>query len=576
MLNNNEVSFNLMNRPWIPVTMLNNNEHRDLSIIETFERACDIRSIDGEIPLQRFAIVRLLVAILYGRFGSDITAEEWKEDLYDAGADDPDIMHAIRDYCETWCWRFDLFDGKAPFYQVAGLHTAKHEVSGLERLILDVPSGEPLFTTRLGEGLRSISAAEAARWLVTVQAYDASGIKSGAVGDPRVKGGKGYPIGVAWAGHLGGYLIEGANLWQTLILNFAGCEALGLGITNAHWSDDIPVWERELLESHPATGFDQPVERTADTSYFHGPATLMTWQSRRMLLTHEGEMVTGVLICNGDRLKPQNAQYFETMTGWRRSPTQEKALKRQVVYMPRKHDSARALWRGLPLLTSGEDTSNANTDNALRPYTMTWLSHVRSAMRWNDAIPIRLHAFGVEYGNNDAVIDAAVDDMLDLNLIVITSRNPKMGQMLRQAVDNTDQGVSSLRTLAANIASAAGLPSESAQRQASELGYTTFDRVFRQWVRGIDHDNDLYELQTQWSRTAKTVLLRLASQIMAQASPQAIVGRDVTDSNGTVRHYSVALAEIWFRSRLKSIFSTDASASGSVVPEPSQDKETEQ
>ena len=168
MLNNNEVSFNLMNRPWIPVTMLNNNEHRELSIIETFERACDIRSIDGEIPLQRFAIVRLLVAILYGRFGSDITAEEWKEDLYDAGADDPDIMYAIRDYCETWCWRFDLFDGKAPFYQVAGLRTAKHEVSGLERLILDVPSGEPLFTTRLGEGLRSISAAEAARWLVTV------------------------------------------------------------------------------------------------------------------------------------------------------------------------------------------------------------------------------------------------------------------------------------------------------------------------------------------------------------------------------------------------------------------------
>ena len=92
-------------------------------------------------------------------------------------------MYAIRDYCETWCWRFDLFDGKAPFYQVAGLHTAKHEVSGLERLILDVPSGEPLFTTRLGENLRSISAAEPPDGWSPMQTYDASGIKSGAVGD---------------------------------------------------------------------------------------------------------------------------------------------------------------------------------------------------------------------------------------------------------------------------------------------------------------------------------------------------------------------------------------------------------
>ena len=126
-----------------------------------------------------------------------------------------------------------------------------------------------------------------------------------------------------------------------------------------------------------------------------------------------------------------------------------------------------------------------------------------------------------------------------------------MGRICSGAVDNTDQGVSSLRTLAANIASAAGLPSESAQRQASELGYTTFRSRVSPMGTGIDHDNDLYELQTQWSRTAKTILLRLASQIMAQASPQAIVGRDVTDSNGTVRHYSVALAEIWFRKQIE-------------------------
>ena len=40
---------------------------------------------------------------------------------------------------------------------------------------------------RAEKTLKSLSYAEAARRLVTIQAYDYSGIKSGAVGDPRVR-----------------------------------------------------------------------------------------------------------------------------------------------------------------------------------------------------------------------------------------------------------------------------------------------------------------------------------------------------------------------------------------------------
>ena len=69
-------------------------------------------------------------------------------------------------------------------------------------------------------GISSISVAEAAQMVVHVMAYDYSGIKSGAVGDPRVKGGKGYPTGIGWAGWLGGTLLKGANLKETLLLNY--------------------------------------------------------------------------------------------------------------------------------------------------------------------------------------------------------------------------------------------------------------------------------------------------------------------------------------------------------------------
>ncbi|MCH9276192.1 type I-E CRISPR-associated protein Cse1/CasA [Bifidobacterium amazonense] len=534
--------------------MLSDGSHRELSIIETFEQAGDIRSIDGDMPLQRFALSRLLVAMLYGRFGHDLDVDDWKS-LYDYGAGNPSLMQAILEYCDEWRYRFDLFDDRYPFYQVAGLHTAKHETSGLERLILDVPSGEPFFTTRMGDGLQSIRAAEAARWLVTVQAYDASGIKSGAVGDPRVKGGKGYPIGVAWTGHLGGYLVEGTNLWQTLMLNYVSQDVFESGeAASVQWDDDKPVWEREPLTQQATKGFDQPVERTGDTSFFHGPATLMTWQGRRMLLVHDDETVTGVLVCNGDRLKPQNAQHHEPMTAWRRSPTQEKALKRPVVYMPRKHDPSRALWRGLPLLLATHDSGNpTGGDDFIRPYSLKWLSKACPER----SIPVRLHAFGVEYGNNDAVIDATVDDTLDISLVVLTTDNPQMGQMIQDAVDKTDQGIRALRNLAANIALSEGKPTEAPQQRAAELGYSAFDGAFRQWLRGIDHDDNPETLSRDWYSQARQLLQRLGSHLAGQASPKAIVGRDV-NVNGTTQHYSAALAEIWFRSRVNGIFNQTA------------------
>ena len=149
-----------MDRPWIPVTMTDGS-FLQLSIKEAFAQANEIRSIDGDIPLQRFALCRLLLAIIYGTFGhlrgSGIT--DWKT-LFNDGVETRNACDALMDYCDYYRNRFDLFDDTAPFYQVAGLHTAKNEVSGLERLVLDVPNGEKFFTTRSGEGLATMGVPE--------------------------------------------------------------------------------------------------------------------------------------------------------------------------------------------------------------------------------------------------------------------------------------------------------------------------------------------------------------------------------------------------------------------------------
>lgn len=77
-----DLSYNLMDRPWIPVTMADGS-FQCLSIVEVLERADRIHSIDGDIPLQRFALVRLLLAIIYGTFGHLCVSEQSDQDYDD-------------------------------------------------------------------------------------------------------------------------------------------------------------------------------------------------------------------------------------------------------------------------------------------------------------------------------------------------------------------------------------------------------------------------------------------------------------------------------------------------------------
>lgn len=564
-----DASFNLMDRAWIPVT-LTNGGHRDLSIREVLEMADDIMAIDGDIPLQRFTLTRLLLAIMYGAFNRRFTDGQGRERTLDAslwlfllkeGAQGRFARKVLDDYCGRFQDRFDLFDPVNPFYQVAGLHTAKKDVSGLEKLILDAPSGDPFFTTRIGEGLKSLDAAEAARWLVTAQAFDPSGIKSGAVGDPRVKNGKGYPIGTAWCGNLGGFLVEGSTLWQTLMLNFVGKAVLSGPYSAVSWNDDKPIWERPQRDEKTADDFDQPADVVGGTMFFHGPVTLLTWQSRRIRLAHDGETVTGVVIANGDRLKPQNAYCFEMLSGWRLSDPQSKKLHR-IVYMPRKHDPTRAIWRGLPTLITGDFTSKDVKDSKpaeyLRPFVLDWLSDMGVSSR-----PVRLHAFGVEYGAQEAVVDSVVDDALDVNLVVLTKRDKEMRDVIEEAVSSTDQGVGAFRYFAGLVAQAQGIEPDGPRQKAGELAYGAFDAVFRQWLRGIDEESDKSRLRQEWRDRAWSLLRRIERRYMEGVSPRAMVGRLLPQSGtsqeqSAPRPMSVAVADAWFQARLRKIFNPSA------------------
>lgn len=528
-------SFNLVDEHWIEVVTLEGAREMH-SLSSVLREAHRIKLITAELPTMEFALHRLLLAVLYRAIISDDPVATWRA-LWNRAELPDEIQQYLVDYAD----RFDLLDSQQPFFQVADLHTRSGDVSGLERLIADVPNGSQYFTTRAAEHLRAISFGEAARWLVHAQAFDPSGIKSGAVGDPRVKGGKGYPIGTAWAGNLGGLLIEGNSLRETLLLNL---RLENPGQPGVSWSreHDLPVWERPPLGAaeeklNATTG---PIPGRAPT----GPADLLTWPSRRIRLSHDADRVTGVLIANGDRLWPQNRFGTEPMTGWRLSEPQTKKYS-ATMYMPRQHTIERSLWRGLgSLLPSAESTTTTASGDPGRPApTLMWVSD-----RIEDPLPsdflIRIRAVGIAYGSNSSVVDDLYDDTVETQATVLASRSLQACAV--EAVEHSESAVRTLADLARDLEVAAGGEGIASRSRTLEQGYHRLDAPFRQWLLELSIDTDADSALFDWFAIARSMIRGVADQLVAAAPPGAWRGRN--DSRG--EHIDVGVADRRFRFRL--------------------------
>ncbi len=547
-------AFDLTSEPWLLVRF--DDGVREVSLREAFTQAHDIRSLVGELPTQSFALVRLLLAILHAALRPILASGRMTPvELWGRLWSSAEPLSEVTDgYLDQWRHRFDLLHASEPFYQVAGLRTEKGEITGLERVIADVPNGELYFTTRRGRGLERISLAEAARWLVHAQAFDPSGIKSGAVGDDRVKGGKGYPIGTAWAGSLGGLLIEGNTLRETLLLNLV----LGDPGTGA-WldlPDDIPIWERGRLPG--------PSVRTgADGQDWlpTGPLDVLTWQSRRIRFATEGNEATGVLLSNGDQLWSQNRHPVEHMTAWRRSEPQEKKLGLPRVYMARTHVPERTLWRGLAALLphANRDKLAAEGSRSLPPGSLSWIAKLQVEGILDDDHVLRTRAIGIEYGSNSSVINELIDDALNFHSILLAEQGRELATAAVTAVENTDSAVTALVSLAGNLAVAAGGEADGARNSARELGYFALDAPFRRWLSELAAGTSPTEAREDWYAKAYRILRDLGDQMVDNAGPAAWIGRE---KDG--KHINASEAHGWFLGALAKALSTTTTSIGSA------------
>ena len=509
-------TYDLIREPWIPC-----REHdgtvTELGILGTLERAHDLVGLSGDVPTQTFALTRLLLAVLHGALAGPRDLEQW-DDLCEQEALPVD---RIASYLELHRSRFDLFHPETPFFQVAGLRTEKGGTSELTALIADVPNNAPFFTTRLGGDL-TLSHAEAARWLVHCQAFDPSGIRSGVVGDDRAKGGKSYPIGVAWSGLLGGLLLEGATLRETLLLNLVADD---FGGDTRDPQVDRPVWERE-----PVTAAEEEPGGRAPT----GPVDLYTWQSRRVRLVAGGGRVTRVLISNGEKLTPQNKYGHEPHTAWRRSEAQEKKPGvTGMVYMPREHDPDRAVWRGLESLLPGVSSRQKSAGGRyLSPGVLDWLGHLSVEQSIPRDHQVRVRAIGMVYGSNSSITADIVHDTLALPALLARQDASAPAEFVKACVASAEGAANAVGGLAGDLVAAAGGDGSGPRSRAKERTYARLDAPFRRWLLRIrpgpdGAPPDVHALRSLWHRAAAEVAKRAARELLDNVPPACWEGRRV-------------------------------------------------
>jgi CRISPR system Cascade subunit CasA len=499
-----ERRYNLIDEPWIKVLTADDDIH-EISLLELFRNAHQIKSLAGEIPAQDFAILRLLLAIIHSIFArydihgnlANISSpseaiNRWVE-LFDA-REFP--AHLIEKYLRHFEDRYYLIHPRFPFYQVAGMgDSTEYTAAKLNGELSESSNKLRLFPQRSGNGKQSMGYAEAARWLLYINGFDDTASK------PRKKG---LPSpGAGWLGKLGLIAAVGENLFETLLFNSVflkdGDDKL--------WGKEKPLWEVE----EPITTERREIAAPDNLS------ELYTLQSRRLLLMWDNDRVIGYKLLGGDFFQKENA-LVEQMTLWRNAA---KKKTDPPEFTPRRHDPSRQIWRDFSLLVKS-DVSHR------KPGVVGWLSRLR-AENYIRRVQFRFQIASVKYGDKDFMIEDVFGDSLIFNSELLTELGESWITRIIDEIKYTDSLVYHAGKLASDLERASGNSGESDKRSSTrEQAYHLIDEPFRLWLESINPLEDIHrmdEICDRWFTEAKGIIRDLGNTVVGQAGPAAFVGR---------------------------------------------------
>lgn len=196
-------SYDLLTEPWIPVVE-GDGKAGEMGLLETLERADELRQIADPSPLATFAIYRFLAAVLHAYLKLE-DYDEWVA-AWDAGRFSPNLLARVRAGCEG---RLQLFDPDLPFYQSNDMTTGDSgaNVVTVGYLAIDASTGtNVVHFSHAGDADHEFCPACCAKGLLT--------ISSSAIAEGR-----------SWTKSLNGdpplFIAPlGDNLFRTLLLNY--------------------------------------------------------------------------------------------------------------------------------------------------------------------------------------------------------------------------------------------------------------------------------------------------------------------------------------------------------------------
>lgn len=520
-----EKAFNLLYEPWILVLNLD-GQTEEVSLLTVLERAHEFRGLAGELPTQDVAILRLLMATLYATFTradeqgnrkpietAPEALERWKRLWELKHFPFEPIKTRLCHYDE----RFFLFHPERPFYQVANLDRGtNYSAAKLLGNLSESGNKVRLFPVRTGDAKQSVSYAEAARWLLYLNAFDDTSSK------PSVRGQKMPSTGAGWLGKLGLIYAKGSNLFETLMLNFVLLDDNG-----EPWSNGNASWEIA----------EQRTKERAEIVLPQDQLTLLTLQSRRLLLQRNGIGVVGYRLLGGDFFPKENA-FTEQMTLWRKDAKED-------LYRPKRQDPSKQLWRDFTSFA-------AEGEGFRKPGIVRWLSILRD----QDSIEnmITLQTAGVKYGDKDFFVTDVFQDSLSINAKILSRLGNEWVIRITRLLSMTEECIKQLYFLATDLAKASG-DSDSLHHKAGEgisntaktEAYFRLDMPFRRWLTDIDPaQSEIDQAEQEWKATVKRVLLQLGEEMTNQSGEKGLVGRFVKG-----KLYTAPGALTNFRSNIK-------------------------
>ncbi len=507
--------FNLIYEPWIKV-FTKDHQVKEVSLMDLILHAHEYISLAGDMGTQDMAIMRVVLAVLktvFSRYDLDGTPSPLtKKNVFERVEGIVKLGRfpeaPVRKYFDAWHDRFYLFDPEHPFYQIPYVDNGtEYKASKLNGVLME-SGNSPRFSSPVnGEARTSMSYAEAARWLITINSYDDAGLK-------KKHEGKLPSIGTGWLGQICAASCIGSGLFKTLI-----CNLTMLRDGTKMWGLDHPAWEGEPC-----------FQERRKIAIPDNMAALLTVQSRRMFLKRENDRVVGFLTYGGDFFDRENA-VMEQMTIWKNQTADETAKE---VYTPRKPSYALESWQSIvSFMRDGEGHR--------MPGVLKWVSALmdRGILPEDEEISVRL--VYTSYCSMSAKMDKVFDTTVTFPSSLLSTKGEVWQELIVDEADRCGKRADLVWKFASNLSKAEDLGDSSAKgkkQMAQTLFYGKIDAPFRRFIASADPNQTEEEraaMLEDWNRFADKAAKDVVYDLAKKAGMKAFTGCDVDG-----RHYSAA------------------------------------